>query len=397
MTLETADYYEKLEAEGHRAQETSILQKWHEDMHCAFGHMEKLPLVEFVSNFCRGFAQVVFLDNPLSGIFIIVAIVLPQLDDFLVSTIVTIVAYSSFYCLVGNAKEKGLNTGLYLYNAVLVGMAIGVFYPSSSEDHGFRYGSLVAFGIAVIGVQLILESVVPGQPIFTFPFNITMIFFLHLAYACSWVDMPLIGTQVNPAGNLDYSAYWESISLGSLLKGISNGFCQVYLVESWVAGVLMFLGMCVEDVELAALALMGSVQGTFLAVVFGSNLGDIYAGLYGYNPLLVTMAIGKVFTNECTARQRWLMALFFGFATFPVEASLKIILGKIHVPCMTFPFCFTTMFFFCIRSWIRQNITPKDLPEKIPTIPVRNLQERSLPNSPFASYGGMKVGREMTI
>ena len=108
-------------------------------MHCAFGHMEKLPLVEFVSNFCRGFGQVVFLDNPLSGIFIIVAIVLPQLDDFLVSTIVTIVAYSTFYCLVGNAKEKGLNTGLYLYNAVLVGMAIGVFYPSSSEDHGFRY------------------------------------------------------------------------------------------------------------------------------------------------------------------------------------------------------------------------------------------------------------------
>ena len=107
-------------------------------MHCAFGRMEKIPFVEFLSNFCRGFAQVVFLDNPLSGIFIIVAIILPQFEDFLMSAIVTIVAYMTFYCFVGNAKERGLNTGLYLYNAVLVGMAIGVFYPSTSEDHGFR-------------------------------------------------------------------------------------------------------------------------------------------------------------------------------------------------------------------------------------------------------------------
>jgi len=352
------DHYEILDTRDEK-QSFGRDSLWMQCHRCIARLEERSQLLEYISNLSRGFAQVVFLDNPISGLFIMAAIGIFQLKEFLYADVVTVSGWAFLVGLIGTLKRRGLNTGLYLYNSVLVGCAIGVFYSATStHDMAFRFGSLIIFGIAAVGVQLILESVVPGSPIFTFPFNITMVIFLHLSYSGQWIDLPvMIGgvDSMNTEGNLDYSIYWNEIKIKSLLEGICNGFCQVYLVESWIAGVLMFVAMCVEDLELAALALLGSFQGSMMAISFGLPLSAVYAGLYGYNPLLVTMAVGKVFSSEYTCKQRWLLAIFFGFATFPIEASLKIILAKIHIPVMTFPFCVTTSFFFCIRNWVRQN------------------------------------------
>src|SRR5690606_39606673 len=58
----------------------------------------------------------------------------------------------------------------------------------------------------------------------------------------------------------------------------SEGVSQVFLVESWVAGLIILAGLAVNSWWTAAAAAVGAVSGTLLAIWFGVSAGTVEAG-----------------------------------------------------------------------------------------------------------------------
>ena len=88
------------------------------------------PALRFVDIILRGFGQVMFQDNPLTGILFLAAIawgsIVAGVPHVLVAGVLGVVA-STLTAIWLKADEAALRAGLYGYNGVLVGLALATF------------------------------------------------------------------------------------------------------------------------------------------------------------------------------------------------------------------------------------------------------------------------------
>ncbi|WP_432698117.1 urea transporter [Marinobacterium sp. YM272] len=135
--------------------------------------VEPVPAVEVSrtgwDNLLLGFGQVLFLDQPLSCLLIMVGIGIASVRA-LCCAAVAIVLSSGFAFLIG-ASGDSVFSGLYAYNAVLVAMAL----PARSEQ-----GALLLFAAILLSVVLTGWLQQSGLPVLTAPFVL----------AC-WLVLPL--------------------------------------------------------------------------------------------------------------------------------------------------------------------------------------------------------------
>lgn len=323
-----------------------LLAKW--ERLCASSRIAR-----FVDTNLRGSGQVMFQNNPLSGALFLAAIVwgsyaagAPRVA--IAGLIAVVVATLTAQWL--RVDEVPLRSGLYGYNAVLVGLALATFLAP-----GALMWIYVVLGAAVSVVVMLgtANAVKSWGSALTFPFVLTTWLLLLATYGFSG----LAGVAL-PAGNVvtAFQPYEASpIALIELAQGVLHSISQVFLKGSVVAALLLIAGLAVNSFAAAAFALAGAILAVLTAHLFGAESELITGGLLGFSPVLTAIALGTVFyqPNVRVAAYTALATVF----TVIAQAALNVALTPFAVPALTAPFVLVTWIFLLPRQCFEPTTT----------------------------------------
>uniref|UniRef100_A0A3Q3N0E8 Urea transporter 1-like n=1 Tax=Mastacembelus armatus TaxID=205130 RepID=A0A3Q3N0E8_9TELE len=270
----------------------------------------------------RAVAQVMFVNNPLSGLLITAGLLLQSpwwaLNGLLGTLVSTISAI-----LLGQNREA-VSAGLCGYNGTLVGMLMAVFSAKGSWYWWLLLPNIFMSMFPVVSSALSSVANKWDLPIFTFPFNILM--YLHIAAT-------------------------GATFLLQLFLSVPVGVGQVYGCDSPWTGGLILLALLLCSPVICFHAMLGSAAGMLSGLALAAPHKDIYSGLWGYNSALSCIAVGGVF--YVITWQTHLLALICDASHIMCNAALSYdVPCQLALPACTWPFCLSTLIFLLISSEI---------------------------------------------
>ncbi|XP_078204438.1 urea transporter 1-like [Callithrix jacchus] len=251
---------------------------------------DKPVVLQFVDWILRGISQVVFVNNSISGILILVGLLVRNPWWALTGWLGTVV--STLMAVLLSQDRSSIASGLYGYNATLVGILMAVF-----SDKGDYFWWLL-FPVCAMSMTCpisasALNSVLSrwDLPVFTLPFNMALSMYLS---ATGYFNPFFPGKLVTPVTSPP-TISWSDLSALELLKSIPVGVGQIYSCDNpWTGGI--FLGAILLSSPLMCLhAAIGSLLGIAAGLSLAAQFEDIYFGLWGFNSSLACIAMGGMF------------------------------------------------------------------------------------------------------
>ena len=289
------------------------------------------PAVHFSQNLLRGIGQVMLQNSAVSGALFLVAIAINSLTLALAALLGTLISTATAKWL--KANSAAINQGLFGFNGTLVGIAVLVFFEPSL----FAWLWLViAAALSTFVTASLTQALSPARlSTFTAPFVIvSWMCFLAAAYLGR-----LEPSGAMPAASLPIATAVEGrVSLMVIFNGFFNGVGQVFFQENRLTGLLFLAGLAIHSWRPAAVAAIGSISGLVIAWFAGANALAIEAGIYGFNGVLVAIALTCLPNLKIDTA---LVALAL-LLTPLVSAALSAFLQPTGLPALTMPFVLVT-------------------------------------------------------
>ncbi|MEG4287678.1 urea transporter [Microcoleus sp. C2C3] len=310
------------------------------------------PLLDFINATLRGIGQVIFVNNPLSGLLILAAMFIqsPWLGGMsLVGT-----ASATLTAIVLKANPGAIQNGIFGINGMLVGAAMAFF-------GGFGNGAWnPVWAIAVIILSaltaVMMETV--GTWFATrfrvaplgLPFNVLMLTFLLLL---AFVPQPFFDLGPPPppfpAGAIDGFR---------LIQSLPMGLGQIFFSDKLVSVLLVVLGIAICTPIGAVVGLLGCAMYLLAGLLLGAKPDELYTGLWGYNAALTATAIGGVFYTP--NRLSISIGLICAFLASIASILLAPLFSLLKLPLLSVPFSLVTIG-FCL-------ILQRSLPSLVPVV-----------------------------
>ncbi|OWV97185.1 urea transporter [Rhizobium sp. R693] len=294
----------------------------------------------FVDWSLRGIGQVVFQNNPVSGLVILAALFY---NSWIYGLICVLgVVASTATAIVLRADSGLIRDGLYGFNGALVGLALLAF---TSEN--FRTGAVpslyltvyIVFAAAMTAIVFAALANLLGPyrvAALTMPFVLVGWLFLFAVLKFDNIDAGPLAKPVSPDQYADGVAY----VLPTWYMGIGNAIGQIFFQDNWISGYLIIIAIAIHSRIAAAMALIGAALAALVAALFGGPEGAIRDGLFGYNAALTALALGGFFL--VLTWQSFAYALFGVVVTTWLWASVAIFLEPIGMPVLTSTFVIVT-------------------------------------------------------
>ena len=317
------------------------LLKWWE------GRCASSKVLRFVDLNLRGIGQVMFQDNPLSGLLFFVAIgwgsYAAGMPQVAIGGLVAVVA-ATLTAQWLRVDAAGLGAGLYGYNAYLVGLALGTFLAVSP-----LWWVYVALGgavsvVATIGTANVFKTW--GVAALTAPFVLTAWLLLLATYAFSAIEGSGLSMTAEIAP-LDPAAA-NPLAFGDFLVGILKSIAQVFLKADVLSALLLLVGLAVNSIAAAAFAVAGAIVAVLTAHLLGAESDLITGGLMGFSPILTAIALGAVFYKPGVRVA--LYALIGTVFTVVVQGAMNVVLTPFGIPTLTGPFVLASWLFLLPRQ-----------------------------------------------
>lgn len=305
-----------------------------------FNAFRDRPFWAFFDTVLRGIGQVVFQNNPLSGLVILFAILI---NSWIYAVICVLGVVASTLTAIILKADKGLiRDGLFGFNGALVALALIAF---TSAD--FRSGALpspamtiyLVFGAAFSTMAFASMATLLGQhkvaPL-TMPFVLVGWLFL---FAILKFDAIEAGPMAKPVSPEQFS-YAVPYMLPTWYMGIGTSIGQIFFQDNWITGYVILVGIAVNSRISAFMGLLGAVVGALVAAAFGGPEGAIRDGLFGYNAALTAIALGGFFLVFNWSS--FLYAIFGSVIATWLWASIAIFLKPIGMPVLTSTFVIVT-------------------------------------------------------
>jgi urea transporter len=316
-----------------------ILDRW--EAWCA----RSVPL-RFIDVNLRGVSQVMFQDNPASGVLFLLAIVwgsyaagMPQVA--IAGIVAVVVATLTAQWL--RCDRTALGAGLYGYNGILVGLALATFLAP-----GPLLWAYVVLGASVSVVVMLGTANVTKDwgGALTGPFVATTWLLLLGSYGFSGLAGQALpaAAVVTPFEPVAATA----LSPGAFAAGVLLSISQVFLKASVVSALLLLAGLALSSLAAAAFALGGAVIAVITAHCFGAESDLVVGGLLGFSPVLTAIALGTVFYQPS-----WRVAAYAGLGvvfTVVTQAALNVALTPFAIPALTAPFVLVSWLFLLPRQ-----------------------------------------------
>lgn len=329
-------------------------------------------VVRFIDVNLRGAGQVIFQNNPLTGLIFLVAIawgaVVAGHIAIAIGAVLALVV-ATLTAMLLDVDTGSLRQGLFGFNGVLVGAAVPTFLTATPGMWILLIIGAATSTVVMLGISNIMKTW--GAPALTFPFVLTTWFLVLAAYSFGHLPIASMGPPDLPhqvatlAGDL-------RIEPGPLIAAWLKGPAQVFLINNAVSGILVVIGLFVSSIWAGVFALAGAAVALIVALCFGANLADVQDGLFGFSAVLTAVGLGCVFYKPS-----WRVAAFTLLGTVftvIVQGAMDAALAPLGIPTFTAPFVFVTWLF----------LLPKEKLQPHPHAPIENGMLRKKSSAPDA-------------
>jgi len=314
--------------------------------------LERMPCAKillFIDVCLRGIGQVVFMNNPLSGLLILAGLSL-QSTRVAVHGLIGIVSGTLIAYMLG--FDTGLTrSGLFGYNSLLAGLAMATFF-SPLQHHG--YDAAVAIKTIIFSCFSSIVFVFLGKllvpyksPPFTLPFNVAVIIYLLSTAYSARVNTGSVREPSLP-NYYDNTNVDTTVSAAGFFAGSIRGIGQIFFADNVGAGLFVLAGMAVCSRISALAAWAGSALGAATALASGVHGPAIEAGMYGFNPSLTFIAVYGMFYSPTLSS--FVLAVLAAIMTVLSQQAFATMLEPWGLPFMTLPFCVCCLIFVLIQG-----------------------------------------------
>ncbi|KAK1174271.1 urea transporter 2-like isoform X1 [Acipenser oxyrinchus oxyrinchus] len=328
---------------------------------CLKGHSVVFQFIDWI---LRGAAQVMFVNNPLSGLFIFAGLILQNRWLALNGLVGTM--FATISALILRQNSGAIAAGLYGYNGILVGLLMAVF-----SEKGDWYWWLLLPNMFMSMTCPIVSSALAsinskwGLPVFTLPFNILVC--LHMV-ATGHYNKHFPQVLIEPARSLP-NITWSEINVPLLFRAVPVGVGQVYGCDNPWTGGIFIVSLFISSPITCLHAVIGSTVGMLSGLALASPFQKIYDGLWGYNCVLACIAIGGMF--YALTWQAHLLAIACAFFCAYLGSAIGNVMSVFWLPACTWPFCLSALTFLLITTETKAIYR---LPLSEVTYPERNLK-----------------------
>lgn len=221
-----------------------------------------------------------------------------------------------------------INTGLYIYNSLLVGLALGIVYQLDSYLLTLiLLGSIFAVFLtaALVDVLWRLEHL----PILSLPFVV-------VAFSCFFAAQAY--------GSLSAYLFPFVPQTPFIAPWIDDFFIAVgssFFIPHPVAGLLFFIGLLWNSRYLALLGLLGYAVGNSMLYWLSGSVDPTLGQWSGFNYILTAMAIGGIYMVP--GWHSFLLAMLAAALSSLLTMATQNILQVYGLPVLAIPFLFTTL------------------------------------------------------
>ena len=255
--------------------------------------------------------------NVATGLLFVVGIGLNSPIMLLGATVAVVSALLVAHLL--KYDSDSINSGLYGFNAALVGAAVFIFLPANV----FSFILIILAGAISTVIMHFLLLKLPDFPAFTVPFLISIWIILQLSEIL-FIETIAIDIKTIPFTTNAFSDFYIVI----------RGVGQVLFQGFWLSGIACIAGLLLHSYKVAVWAIIGSVAGLIVARIFDFPEALVHQGLYGFNASLSAIALAQRFTKE-----QW--PIFIGIV---VSILFTRFFELLAIPALTVP--------FVLASWI---------------------------------------------
>lgn len=294
----------------------------------------------FIRTMLKGAGQVMFQGNTMTGLFFLLGILWGAIAEGRPSVIIGALVGLITSTLTGYLLNQPANDGkegLWGFNGILVGCAFPTFLGNTPQ----MWFALILCAALTTWVRTGFNNVMAPWKTnsFTFPFVF-----------CTWIFLlasrMLQGMPPESLSAPELTQHWDAhveLSLGTILIYWLKGISQVFLINSWVTGILFLIGLYLSNKWAALWASIGSMVSLLTVLYFHGAGNDIVNGLYGFSPVLTAIALGCTFYRPNLRTAIW--ALLGVLVTVFIQAGMDILMLPFGIPTLTAPFCIATWLF----------------------------------------------------
>ncbi|XP_072715743.1 LOW QUALITY PROTEIN: urea transporter 2-like [Ciconia boyciana] len=287
---------------------------------------DKPLMIQFIDWVLHGISQVMFVNNPLSGLIVVAGFLVQNPWWTLTGCLGTVV--STLTALILGQDRSAIAAGLYGYNGVLVGLLMAVF--SAKGD----YHWWLLLPVALVSVWPPVFTSALGSvfckwdlPVFSLPFNLVLTLYL----AASGPHNLFFPTTVIQPATATPNITWMDAEMPMLLQSIPVGVGQVYGCDDnlWTGGIFL-IALFISSLLICLHAAIGSAVGMLEALSLATPFSKIYSSLRGYNSSLSCVVIGGMF--YAFTWQTHLLAIACAFFSAYLGATVTNMLSLYGVP-----------------------------------------------------------------
>ena len=296
---------------------------------------QKSPFFDWIDVSLRGSGQVIYMDNPLTGLLNFVALFWGAYAEGIPavawgSLVATFLGTAVAYAIPG-INRGNLKAGLYGFNGMLLGAGLPTFLGSTP----LMWAILAFTSVVVVFVMITVAEFMSKfkVPAFTFPFTVTLWIVMLASY--KWMHVSITGLG-HSALSAQVGGSTAALSGMDLINGSLNGVSEVYFITNPISGVIFLLALIVESRWCTALTLFGACVGVAVGILMGADSKAIVDGMWGYSAALTAPALGRIFLKP-SAKVLVYMALGTIWCVF-VQAGAYTFFGTLGIPTFTFPF-----------------------------------------------------------
>lgn len=312
--------------------------------------LAKQPLLDFINYNLRGIGQVIFVNNPLSGLLILLALFIQSPWVAWMSLLGVI--SSTVTAMVLKLDRDNIRNGIFGFNGILVGAALATFGSGGNGNWNLVWVIAVIIFSALTAMMLkafgVLWASNFNSPPLTLPFNLATLMFLGL--------ITLIPQSIFQLGEAASDKAIASVEFSRVLTSLPINFGQVFLADKLISGSLILLAIAICTPLGALVGLFGAILGIVAALILGIFPQDIYAGLWGYNSVLAAMAIGGIF--YAPNWRSFLIGAGCAFLSALAIPVVALVANPLGLPVLTLPFCLVTIGCFVLLQRSLPSLVP---------------------------------------
>ena len=315
---------------------------------------EENPLVGFLDTLLRGCGQVMFQNNPLTGLLILIGIFVNSALLGLAGVIGLVVG--TLAAMILRADRSLVRVGLFGYNGILTGIGLAFFVRWNAIL--VVYIVIAAILSAIVMMALINLMGSRDMPALTAPFVLSAWLFLFGVFEFAHLppSVLILPALHNPSAAvqtdlrpLPIGLLGAGITVPNLLQAFFRGIGEVFFQDNLVTGIIFLIAILVNSRISALFAALGSIVGGLSALLlFGGNGFWVYHGLYGFNAVLCGIAVGGLFF--VLTRESAIYALVCTLVSAVAMAAISVLLSPIGMPALTAPFVLTAWLFILPKA-----------------------------------------------